>query len=129
MKSRLRPEDAKKRLLSRSTELRTDIARELVKHDHEQYATLAGRVTDSGDQAVADWLVDVNLAEVTRDIHELRDVEAALARIDLGTYGECIDCEAAIPDDRLGAMPAASRCLSCQTAYEGKDQRDHHTTL
>jgi RNA polymerase-binding transcription factor DksA len=129
MKTRLRPEDAKTRLLSRSAALRTDIARELVKYDREQYGTLAGRVTDSGDEAVADWLVDVNLAEVSRDIHELRDVEAALARIDLGTYGECIDCKAAIPDDRLSAIPAASRCLSCQAAYEGKDQREHHTTL
>jgi DnaK suppressor protein len=129
MKSRVRTEDAKQRLLERATALRKDIARELIKYDREQYETLAGRVSDSGDEAVADWLVDVNLAEVSRDIDELRDVEAALQRIVLGTYGECIDCKALVPQERLDAMPAASRCLSCQSAYEGRDRREHHQTL
>ena len=59
MKSRVQTEDAKQRLLERATALRKDIARELIKYDREQYETLAGRVSDSGDEAVADWLVDV----------------------------------------------------------------------
>lgn len=129
MKAQVRTEDAKRRLLELSTSLREDIARELVKCDHEQYVTLAGRISDSGEQAVADWLVDVNLAEVTRDIDELRDVEAAMQRIQLGTYGECVDCKTPIPQERLSAMPAASRCLSCQSSYEGRDRREHHRKL
>jgi len=129
MKSRIRTEEARQRLLEQGAALRADIARELVKYDREQFETLAGRIADSGEQAVADWLVDVNLAEVTRDIDELRSVEAALQRIDLGTYGQCTDCKAPIPADRLSAMPAASRCLPCQQAHERSDRREHHRTL
>lgn len=47
------------------------------------------------------------LAEVER---ELADVEGAMARIDEGTYGTCVVCGAAIPDERLADEPAATRC-------------------
>jgi len=42
------------------------------------------------------------------------DVMAALHRIDLGTYGTCVDCGAAVPDGRLEAKPEAARCVACQ---------------
>jgi DnaK suppressor protein len=42
------------------------------------------------------------------------DVTAALHRIDLGTYGTCVDCAAAVPDGRLEAKPEAARCVACQ---------------
>jgi DnaK suppressor protein len=42
------------------------------------------------------------------------DVLAALHRIDLGTYGTCVDCGAAVPEGRLEAKPEAARCVSCQ---------------
>lgn len=44
----------------------------------------------------------------------LHDVEAALVRIDKGTYGVCIRCGNDIPVDRLEAIPAASLCISCK---------------
>jgi RNA polymerase-binding transcription factor DksA len=43
----------------------------------------------------------------------LKDVEAALARLEAGTYGTCERCGEPIGDDRLEAMPAARRCISC----------------
>jgi DnaK suppressor protein len=42
------------------------------------------------------------------------DVLAALHRIDLGTYGTCVDCGAPVPDGRLEAKPEAARCVACQ---------------
>jgi DnaK suppressor protein len=42
------------------------------------------------------------------------DVTAALHRIDLGTYGTCVDCAAVVPDGRLEAKPEAARCVACQ---------------
>jgi DnaK suppressor protein len=41
-------------------------------------------------------------------------VLAALHRIDLGTYGTCVDCGAAVPEGRLEAKPEAARCVACQ---------------
>jgi DnaK suppressor protein len=42
------------------------------------------------------------------------DVLEALHRIDLGTYGTCIDCSGLVPEGRLEAKPEAARCVSCQ---------------
>jgi RNA polymerase-binding transcription factor DksA len=41
-------------------------------------------------------------------------VLAALHRIDLGTYGTCVDCGGAVPEGRLEAKPEAARCVACQ---------------
>lgn len=48
----------------------------------------------------------------------LRDVGDALARIEEGTYGECIDCEKPIPVKRLEVFPAAKRCVECKSTFE-----------
>jgi DnaK suppressor protein len=44
----------------------------------------------------------------------LRQVRAALQRIDGGWFGACIECESAISPKRLAAVPWASRCIQCQ---------------
>ena len=49
---------------------------------------------------------------------ELGDIEAALERIQAGTYGQCIDCGITIPTARLNAYPTAKRCVDCQSSTE-----------
>jgi DnaK suppressor protein len=49
---------------------------------------------------------------------ELGDIEAALERMDAGTYGQCTDCGVTIPPARLNAYPTAKRCIDCQTVAE-----------
>ena len=49
---------------------------------------------------------------------ELGDIEAALERMDAGTYGQCTDCGVTIPPERLNAYPTAKRCIDCQTVAE-----------
>jgi RNA polymerase-binding transcription factor DksA len=49
---------------------------------------------------------------------ELAEVEAAIARLDEGTYGRCRWCGAVIPDDRLRAVPATTLCLDHQERVE-----------
>jgi DnaK suppressor protein len=44
----------------------------------------------------------------------LTEIEAALARLDDGSYGECVDCGEQINSERLEALPAAARCVNCQ---------------
>ena len=50
------------------------------------------------------------------------EVEAALNRLDVGTYGRCEICGSEIAADRLEAMPAARLCLADQ-ARAGRDPR------
>jgi DnaK suppressor protein len=49
---------------------------------------------------------------------ELVDIDAALERLQAGTYGQCTDCGITIPTARLNAYPTAKRCLGCQTLAE-----------
>lgn len=46
------------------------------------------------------------------------DVADALARIENGSYGTCIDCGKPIPDGRLEARPEAARCVACQGKHD-----------
>ena len=95
-------------------EIRGDVARAR----DEQYAAVAGSAPDLGDQALADLVADVDNAEVTRDLGELRELEAALKRVADGSYGVCSDCGGDIPIERLQAQPAAARCTPCQQHHE-----------
>ncbi len=45
-------------------------------------------------------------------------VQAALARIEDGTYGVCVDCGQKIPDARLEVRPEAARCVADQEKHE-----------
>ncbi len=47
---------------------------------------------------------------------QLDDVDAALARIEAGKYGECANCGKDIPAARLEARPASILCIDCKTA-------------
>ena len=61
-------------------------------------------------------LADLNLAIVDRHVLELRDIEAARARIADRTYGACVDCGDDIAPERLRAWPTAKRCLRLPAA-------------
>ncbi|WP_274363343.1 TraR/DksA C4-type zinc finger protein [Paenibacillus thermotolerans] len=52
---------------------------------------------------------DLALTEVLE--HQLEKAEAALARMDKGTYGVCAECGEPIPYERLEALPSADYCM------------------
>jgi DnaK suppressor protein len=105
-------------MLGRARQLREEIRQTLLKGDSEQYAQIAAEVRDLEDESFADLIVDVNLAEIDRDLGELRAVEAALRSIGEGTYGRCEHCGLPIEFHRLKATPSATRCFDCQTSFE-----------
>jgi RNA polymerase-binding transcription factor DksA len=43
-------------------------------------------------------------------------VDEALTRMEAGTYGSCVDCDVAIPAERLEARPLSVRCVACAEA-------------
>lgn len=63
------------------------------------------------ERAVANALTDFERAE-------LQSATDALARLARGDYGRCIDCDAAIPFDRLKVEPWTRRCIDCATRHE-----------
>jgi|SRR5579872_2722706 len=60
-----------------------------------------------------DYSLEANSEQVRAQI------DAALKRIDDGTYGTCTNCGRAIPEERLEAVPWASLCIDCQRLREG----------
>lgn len=109
--------------LQRAIEQRRDallaeVHEDVARARDESYGAVAGAVADSGDEAVADLLSDLDQAEVSRELREVRELEAALARLEEGGYGRCTDCGLEIDFERVHANPAATRCVQCQRVHE-----------
>jgi len=105
-------------LAGRKQVLGEEIRRVLARTEQERYADILAGGDDAGDSSVADLLSDVAFAEVARDAAEVRDINAAQARIAAGTYGTCIDCGQPIGTKRLEAHPTAKRCIEDQQRRE-----------
>jgi len=116
-------------LRERRRTLRNEIREGLLKSGEAHHNDMAGMVSDAGDESVANMLEDVEIAEVERDLRELREVEGALARIDRSDFGGCADCGESIGYSRLKASPAAIRCHACQERRERSYAHEGTPTL
>lgn len=93
------------------------------------FSELAGAAPDAGDASVADLMTDLDNAEISRDLDELRDLDDALTRVADGSYGDCIDCGGEISPQRLEAVPTAHRCIGCQSIHEKTHQHPDRPQL
>jgi RNA polymerase-binding protein DksA len=83
---------------------------------------------ETGDDAMYDnHLADTATVTYDRELdytleenseHVLADIEAALQRIEDGTYGTCTNCGKQIAPERLEARPWATLCIDCQRERE-----------
>ena len=117
------------RLASRRQTLRAEVQRELENSDDPRVIGFKNELAATDDWVLADILADLDIAMVTRDIAELSEVEAALARVADGRYGICSDCGEPIGWPRLNVQPAAARCIACQEKLELRTGRPGHPTL
>ncbi|NOX27119.1 MAG: hypothetical protein GXP21_02800 [Gammaproteobacteria bacterium] len=83
-----------------------------------RYQPITGEVHDSGDESVADTLVDTQICSQHHASNEIKEVHTALERIKHKHYGVCIDCGNPIDFSRLEAHPEAKRCITCKEQYE-----------
>ena len=93
----------------------------------QERSDLRARLAEMGLLSGGDLAFDQNFADssqVTAERGEvealagnlresLTDVEAALVKLDNGTFGVCEGCGQAISPDRLEAKPAAKLCMEC----------------
>ena len=96
----------KKVLMSRLKELDTrlhDIEHEL---DEPQNADDEERATEREGDEVLEQLGNAGLLEIEQ-------IQAALARIRSGTFGECAKCSEEISDERLDVLPQTPFCRNC----------------
>jgi DnaK suppressor protein len=80
-------------------------------------------VSGSADQHMADTATETVDREIDYTLEEsdgrlLAAIDGALARIEAGTYGICVNCGAQIAPERLEAMPWATLCIDCKRKEE-----------
>lgn len=78
----------------------------------------AGVDNHMGDTASATYERELDAGLEQSAQHALEEVDAALARLDAGTYGVCEVCGEPIDADRLAAIPWARRCIDDQRRAE-----------
>jgi RNA polymerase-binding protein DksA len=68
----------------------------------------------------ASELTEADREEALVELAQVRkaEAEAALARLEAGSYGLCVDCGEKIAEARLEFRPEAARCLACQEKHE-----------
>lgn len=77
-----------------------------------------GQITYGSQAAAATHVFEQQRDLALRDHNQqhLGAVDAALARLDAGTYGRCSSCRNPIGAERLEALPWAALCIDCQRA-------------
>ena len=75
-----------------------------------------GQMTYGSQAAAASQVFEQqrDLALRDRATAQLALVDAAVARLDEGTFGTCVRCGKPIPAGRLEALPWAAYCIDCQ---------------
>jgi len=68
---------------------------------------------------------DYALQHLARNSARLREIRAALGRIESGTFGICAGCEEDIKPKRLAVVPWAALCIVCQETADREEKTVH----
>ena len=77
------------------------------------------RSADQLDEIQAASQRALAVCNLDREYNELRNVRAAIRRIQEGSFGTCQECDDDIHPKRLAAVPWATFCIRCQEAADG----------
>ena len=105
-------------LLERERELNSEILR--TRNDGRDART--GDVEDPIDYVNSSEQMAAEFQVSSIESGILEEVRAALQRIDLGTYGICVDCGEQIPPARLDAVPWTPYCIKDQEKHDSASQ-------
>lgn len=97
-------------------EMRDDLMRTVRKQDAQDAALQD--IGDAADQASQSIEKELLFELSDNERLQLDQVEAALRKIDKGTYGVCESCRKPIGKARLEALPFARYCITCQSSSE-----------
>jgi DnaK suppressor protein len=99
-------------------EKKTALLAELAKTRHAEVETTEESTQDIADKAVSsytrEFLYSLNDAERST----VQQIDQALARIEDGTYGLCLNCGTPMNEKRLSAIHWSRHCVECQELAE-----------
>jgi DnaK suppressor protein len=84
------------------------------------------QVSDQGETSELDAQDELEFALIQMKAETLNRIDAALRRLDEGTYGHCVECGDEIGEARLRALPFAVRCKDCEEIRELAEQRERN---
>ena len=91
---------------------------ESIREDINPSGNLSNAPVHLADAAPENIDADINIIETERGMME--EVQAALKRIDDGTFGTCLNCGGPIPEERLEAIPYVPYCVQCASEQAEK---------
>ncbi len=83
--------------------------------DHEKTTRMPNHMAELGS---GNFDQELTLGLLGSDQDVLDQIEAAIERVEDGSYGRCETCGEQIPKSRLEAMPYAARCVRCASQEE-----------
>lgn len=98
-------------LVTERARLRDEVGEAIQAPDQMTYGSQAAAASQVFEQ-------QRDLALRERSSQHLEAVDAALARLDDGSYGTCARCGRPIAPERLEALPWAAHCIECQTIVD-----------
>jgi DnaK suppressor protein len=114
--------ELKKMLEDRRRELMSDVQGRI--RDVRSENNKEREVLDQGESSEVDIQEDIEFALIQMKSETLNKVDAALRRLEEGSYGDCFECGEEISEARLRALPFAVRCKDCEEARETAELRE-----
>jgi DnaK suppressor protein len=83
--------------------------------DHDRTTSMPTHMAELGS---GNFAQELTLSLLGSENHTLDQIEAAIERIEDGSYGRCEECGGKIPKPRLEAIPYAALCVQCASQQE-----------
>ena len=84
-------------------------------HDRSRTTSMPNHMAELGS---GNFDQELTLSLLGSERNSLGKIEAAIMRIEEGSYGHCDTCGAKIPKARLEALPYAAQCVRCAAKEE-----------
>jgi DnaK suppressor protein len=97
---------------------KNNLLSELAKTKNAEEETTEESTQDIADKAVSSYTREFLYSLNDSERNTIQQIDQALARIDEGTYGFCLNCGNAMNEKRLTAIPWSRHCVDCQELEE-----------
>src|SRR5512143_2178100 len=97
---------------------KAELSNELAKARSAEEESNEEATQDIADKAVSSYTREFLYSLTDGERTTLLQIDDALARVDEGTYGLCLNCGQLMTEKRLNAVPWAPYCLDCQELSE-----------
>ena len=108
--------------------IRTEIIGDVEKTHHNKKSSEIEQMADISDDAARSYGKKLQGDLEEQEWVKLKQVEAALKKVEDGEYGICEQCEQEILETRLEIMPYTEFCIQCLSEIEKHSSLDKQKT-